>query len=433
MKKLLEGQQMQRDVPQCTAQGAAPLVRLQHGLVLDDANCWQYPTLLVGSVGSGKSSLMETFQDSILRYAEQQGDTVVIFAAKPTALNVRRPGDPVIAVSSTESDCCWNLFRELNASEVPELTLREIAEALFAEAKEKSSQVFFPEAAQDWFYQAARFMYDQSQKNGMSLSNEDLLAFLSRTPISEPETQTGWLELAERYPMYFSALRDYIGDGSAQGAGVLSEMRTMISRTFYGSFAEEGTFSALQAIRQGGKRLFLYYEYDKAHSALPLFKLILDLMLQQSLSGRITHKTWFLLDEFSQLPKLEHLIDALSFGRDSSGRGCGGVRLMAAVQSVQLLTRHYSELEAKTLASLFPNLISLRVMDPMTRAAMADRYGTARVIYRYVGEGNRPVSTDTDQKVVTDADFSALLKPGQAIMSLPGVCAEPFFYDGWQR
>lgn len=84
------------------------------------------------------------------------------------------------------------------------------------------------------------------------------------------------------------------------------------------------------------------------------------------------------------------------------------------------------------MASLFPNLISLRVMDPMTRAAMSDRYGTARVIYRYAGEGNRLVSTDTDQKVVTDADFSALLKPGQAIMSLPGVCPEPFLYDGWQ-
>ena len=432
MKKLLEGQQIRGEVPQQTVQGDAPCVRLQHGLLLDDANCWQYPTLLVGSVGSGKSSLMETFQETILRHAEQQGDTVVIFAAKPTALKVRRPGDPVIAVSSTEPACCWNLFRELDASEVPELTLREIAEALFAEAKRKSNQVFFPEAAQDWFYQTARFMYEQGKESGANLSNEDLLAVLCRTPISEPEKQTGWLELAERYPMYFSALRDYIGDGSAQGAGVLSELRTMISRTFYGSFAEEGTFSALQAVRQGGKRIFLYYEYDRAHSALPLFKLILDLMLQQSLSGTMTHKTWFLLDEFSQLPKLEHLVDVLAIGRDPSGSGCGGVRLMAAVQSVQLLTRHYSELEAKTLASLFPNLISLRVMDPMTRAAMSDRYGTARVIYRYAGEGNRLVSTDTDQKVVTDADFSALLKPGQAIMSLPGVCAEPFFYDGWR-
>lgn len=39
MKKLLEGQQIRGEVPQQTVQGAAPCVRLQHGLLLDDANC----------------------------------------------------------------------------------------------------------------------------------------------------------------------------------------------------------------------------------------------------------------------------------------------------------------------------------------------------------------------------------------------------------
>ena len=141
---------------------------------------------------------------------------------------------------------------------------------------------------------------------------------------------------------------------------------------------------------------------------------------------------WFLLDEFSLLPKAEALTDLLSFGRDPSGNGRGGVRVVAAVQSVQLLTRHYSEAEAKTLMSLFPNLITMRVMDPMSRAAFADRYGTARVIYRYMGEGNRPVTTDCEQKVVTDADFSQLMKPGQALMSLPAVSPEPFIYDGFR-
>lgn len=82
--------------------------------------------------------------------------------------------------------------------------------------------------------------------------------------------------------------------------------------------------------------------------------------------------------------------------------------------------------------SLFPNLITMRVMDPMSRAAFADRYGTARVIYRYMGEGNRPVTTDCEQKVVTDADFSKLMKPGQALMSLPAVSPDPFIYDGFR-
>ena len=160
---------------------------------------------------------------------------------------------------------------------------------------------------------------------------------------------------------------------------------------------------------------------------------LLDLMLQQSMSPTLNHKVWFLLDEFSLLPKAESLTDFLSFARDPSGdNGRSGARIIAAVQSVQLLTRHYSEAEAKTLMSLFPNLITMRVMDPMSRAAFADRYGTARVIYRYMGEGNRPVTTDCEQKVVTDADFSQLMKPGQALMSLPAVSPDPFIYDGFR-
>ena len=160
---------------------------------------------------------------------------------------------------------------------------------------------------------------------------------------------------------------------------------------------------------------------------------LLDLMLQQSMSPTLNHKVWFLLDEFSLLPKVESLTDFLSFARDPSGdNGRSGARIIAAVQSVQLLTRHYSEAEAKTLMSLFPNLITMRVMDPMSRAAFADRYGTARVIYRYMGEGNRPVTTDCEQKVVTDADFCQLMKPGQAVMSLPAVSQDPFIYDGFR-
>lgn len=437
MKRLLEGQQLQRTIPPTTAR-VEPVVRLAGGLTLDDRSCWQYPTMLVGNVGSGKSTLMEQIRRPVLAHADRVQDTVIIFAAKPDVLSCRRPGDPVISVSATDPANCWNLFRELDASAAPDLTLREIAGALFAEQKKKTTQVFFPEAAQEVFYQTARFMRDFARSKNLTVSNAELNEFLTQTPIfAEDASRYGkngsWEELAERYPTYFSATRDFLGDGGAQGLGVLSEVRTMLSRLFIGSFVSaDARFSALQAVRQGGKRVFILYEPDKARTALPLFRLLLDLMLQQSMSPTLNHKVWFLLDEFSLLPKLEALTDALSFGRDPSGNGRGGARIIAAVQSVQLLTRHYSEAEAKTLMSLFPNLITMRVMDPKSREAFADRYGNARVVYRYTGEGNRPVTTDCEQKVVTDADFSQLMKPGQTLMSLPAVSPDPFIYDGFR-
>ena len=58
MKTLIEGSELLLDVPPCSSTGKSPVVRLPHGLVLDDANCFFAPTLLVGSVGSGKSTIM---------------------------------------------------------------------------------------------------------------------------------------------------------------------------------------------------------------------------------------------------------------------------------------------------------------------------------------------------------------------------------------
>lgn len=439
MKRLLEGQQLQRTVPP-TAGRVEPVVRLPGGLTLDDRSCWQYPTMLVGNVGSGKSTLMEQIRRPVLAHADRMQDTVVIFAAKPDVLRCRRPGDPVISVSATDPANCWNIFRELDASDTPELTLREIASALFAEQKKKTTQIFFPEAAQEIFYQTARFMRDFGRTNNIPVSNAELSEFLTRTTVfaQEGARHRNRRQLAgtgRAVPQtYFSAARDLIGDGGARGWVYSARYAPWLSRLFIGSFdTADGRFSALQAVRQGGKRVFILYEPDKARTALPLFRLLLDLMLQQSMSPTLNHKVWFLLDEFSLLPKVESLTDFLSFARDPSGdNGRSGARIIAAVQSVQLLTRHYSEAEAKTLMSLFPNLITMRVMDPMSRAAFADRYGTARVIYRYMGEGNRPVTTDCEQKVVTDADFSQLMKPGQALMSLPAVSPDPFIYDGFR-
>lgn len=166
MKRLLEGQQLQRTFPP-TAGRVEPVVCLPGGLTLDDRSCWQYPTMLVGSVGSGKSTLMEQIRRPVLTHADRVQDTVVIFAAKPDVLRCRRPGDPVISVSATDPANCWNLFRELDASDTPELTLREIASALFAEQKKKTTQIFFPEAAQEIFYQTARFMRDFGHTNNI--------------------------------------------------------------------------------------------------------------------------------------------------------------------------------------------------------------------------------------------------------------------------
>lgn len=435
MKKRIEGIELLTGVPDCGPAGPAPAITLRHGLRLDDGNCWQYPTVLVGGVGTGKTALLSRIRDAVLAQAHWTGDNVVIFAAKPDMLRSARPEDLILSVSAEDPACCWNIFAELEASDAPALTAREISAALFAEAKEKTTQRFFPAAAEDCFRQTILYMDDYRRRTGDLPSNRDLVDFLETTPIHGEDGIPGWLDLAESQPFYFGMMRDYIGNGSEQGLGVLSELRTMLTSSLYGSFARaEGTFSALQALKRSGRRIYLYYDYAKSgHSALVTLKIILDLLLKQSLSPENRHRTWFLLDEFSLLPKLEHLPDALSYGRDPSGGGTGGCRILAAVQSAKLLTRHYSVREAEVLLSLFPNVICLRVMDPMSRALLSDRYGTARYQYSYAGVGDRVHFVDCTEPVVSDYHFSLLRRPGQAIMSLPALSECPFFYDGYEE
>lgn len=435
LKRLIEGNELLNSVPKCAITGKGPTVKLQNNLILDDGNCFESPILIEGSVGSGKTSLMREIMVPILEYSKKFGDNVVIFCAKPDMLQYKRQGDPVISIKNEEPISCWNIFEEMVASDNPEITLKEIATELFAEAEERTNQPFFPQAARDIFYQTVRYLYDYSREKGLSFSNADIVNFLETTPIFNTDDMIGWIELASRYPNYFGMLRDYIGDGNAQGLGCLSELRTLISRTLFGSFATfDGKFSAIRSLKAGGKRIFLFYDYaNSGHSTLSVIHIILDLLLKQAMQADAKQKTWFFLDEGSLLPKSNVLMDALSLGRDPGNNSIGGVRILMALQSARLMTHHYTKEEAETLLSLFPNVIALKVSDPMSRAIVSERYGKAHYQYTYAGVGEKTHSYDSIEEVVSDYHFSQITKKGQAIISMPGISSHPFIYDGYRK
>ena len=63
LKKLIEGNELLNTVPACKTTGRGPIVKLQHNLILDDGNCFESPTLLMGNVGTGKTCLMKEIQE----------------------------------------------------------------------------------------------------------------------------------------------------------------------------------------------------------------------------------------------------------------------------------------------------------------------------------------------------------------------------------
>ena len=429
VKNVLEGSSILPRPPVLDGPNKAPVVRLQDGLVLDE-RIFQQPVLLLGAVGSGKTYLLDRIMEPVLQEADKVADNVVIFCAKDDFLKYRRPGDPLIAVDSSEPGSCWNIFRELSQSSNPELTARDISKSLFSDRK-SSIQPFFSNAGSHILFSVLMDMYEDSIKKGTMYSNLHLVDFMNNTTIRGNGDYPSWRELASLRPKYFGHINDYLGDDLelGQGYGVISELTTLIHDCFWGSFASEGSFSAIEALKTG-KRIFLYYDHATCSEAsIKIFSTIISLLLKHSVSrangGR---RTWFFIDEASLLPKV-NWIDAMSLGRQL------GFRLCFSLQSASLMRRHYSEDEAMSLLSLFPNIISLRVDDSMSRQVIQDRYGEMLCSYSFSSIGQKIAQHVQERKVVADFDFSTLLqRKGDAICSIPNLSpTAPFLYKGFKE
>lgn len=425
IKQTLEGLSILQTPPRAEATPKAPIVHLDNGLVLDD-HIFEAPTLLLGPVGSGKSMLLERIMNPILKHAEEKNDNVVIFCAKSELLKYRRKGDPVIAVDATEPNACWNIFKELEASRNQELTARDIARSLTQDQR-SDLQPFFENASNDLLFNAIECMFEDQQSKGEQYSNWHLVDFLKTTSIKKG-TELSWHDLAAVRPKWFGHVPDYLGDDLGQGYGIISELRTLLHDAFWGSFcSDKGEFSAIESLQKGGQRIFLHYDYANASEAsIKIFKTILNLLLKHSVDEQNRHRTWFFLDEASLLPAT-CIADAMSLGRSA------GFRLFMCLQSAQLMTRHYKEDEAKTLLSLFPNIICLKVQDSLSRSILADRYGECLCSYSFTAPMQKVVQHVEHRPVVADFDFSMIQKKGDAICSIPNLCNSPFFYRGYKK
>lgn len=424
IKQTLEGLSILQSPPQIQGGLKAPIARLNEGLILDDS-IFECPTLIMGSVGSGKSRLMEEIMRPILGTAEEVNENVFVFCAKENLLKFKRPQDIVISVDSTAPNACWNIIKEVSVSKNPELTARDIAKSLTKDQR-SDLQPFFENSCNDLLFNAIMAVYEDGLKQGVTYTNWHLFDFLNRVSLNQ-EAELSWYTLAETRPERFSHILDYLGDGLGQGYGIISEIRTLLHDCFWGSFCSaKGQFSSIETLKTGGKRIFLYYDHANASEAsIKMFKTILNLLLKHSVDEDNGRRTWFFLDEFSLLPETG-IIDSMSLGRGA------GFRLFACIQSAQLMTRHYKE-DAKALLSLFPNIICLKVQDAMSRSILSDRYGECLASYSFNAPMQKVIQYAEHRKVVADYDFTRIQKKGDALMSIPNLSDSPFFYHGYRK
>lgn len=357
-------------------------------------------------------------------------DVMIIFDTKGDFYKeFYQSGDIVIsndktAVGADGKPDYWNIFNEVAAGEQQYASVMEIAKSLFKKACENTNQVFFPNAARDIFMSVMlHFLrYSDAVNDKKYLNNDSLVDFI------KSKTSSDLRDMLYSYPD-MRAMTSYISaDDSPQTQGVLSELQQIIREIFVGNFAKEGTLGLRDLVRQkGGRKIFIEYDLSYGELLAPIYSLMFDMAIKEALGrGRSEGNVYFITDEFRLLPNLEHIDDAVNFGRSL------GIRFMIGIQNVEQIYDNYGEERAHSIMSGFLTSLNFRVNDPKSREYIKQQFGKNRKIEAYATnvQSKGMIEERRDGYVIEDWDLMNL-KIGQAIVGLPENEPFVFQFDLW--
>lgn len=389
--------------------------------------------MLVGGTGCGKSTLFYHIIEQ-LKKKMTRDDVMVIFDSKGDFCSqfYDKERDYIIGNSSQyiKQSQRWNIFKEVLADGWDDrqivMNSQEICKALFEErTKNKSSNPFFPNAARDLLSSilittvrlgegAKQFIID-------NFYNDRLKEFLDA---SSSEDICDYLD-------GFSDMRSvmsYIEGDSAQSQGVLAEMFSVVRDVFIGVFAERGTFSMRNFVRnKGGHTLFIEYDLSIGSVLTPVYKILFDLALKEALGrSKSQGNVYFICDEFKLLPHLQHIDDGVNFGRSL------GVKVFAGLQSIEQLYEIYGQSRGKNLAAGFSSIIAFRANDVTTREYISNLHGKNMVLEQYRMMNNTIVEEKRIGSTVEDWDLNNL-RIGEAIVGLPFTPPFRFYFEMYKN
>lgn len=375
--------------------------------------------MVLGGIGTGKTNAFFQVMDQ-LTCTMTEDDVMILFDTKGDFYKqFYRPGDVVISNDRTATGPngadYWNIFNEIENDEHMEENIIEISKMLFHKKIESSSQPFFPNAAKDIF--SAILTHFTRNKETLRGNNAELRAFLDASPTAEIR------KILESHPD-MRAMTSYIADDrSPQTQGVMSELQQVVREIFIGNFKKEGTLSIRDLVRKkGGKIIFIEYDLGIGEMLSPIYSMIYDLAIKEALCRRKSEgNVYFVTDEFRLIPNLQHIGDAVNFGRSL------GVKFMIGIQNVEQLYEVYGDSKARSIMSGFLTTIAFRVNDDTSRNFIKELHGVNRKkeVYMASVQGRGIVENVRDANVVEDWDIIRL-GLGEAIIGLPGM--PPFLF-----
>lgn len=390
--------------------------------------------LLLGGIGVGKTNTFNLLLSQLFGKATEamRDNVTVIFDTKGDFFKeFYTPGDIVIANGKEYADTTsyWNIFEDIKAAgdeaESQEMMCREISKALFSDRK-SASQPFFVNAAADVFsktlihFLRSQKRFEERGKALNVLNNYELIKFFQQANV-----QT-YINMCQKYADFKGAL-SYFGDGSSnQALGVFGELNSMLNDYFIGVFARKAPggreFSMRQSIRKkGNQKIFIEYDLTVGETLTPMYRLLIDLALKEALGrSRSAGDVYMIIDEFKLLPRLQHIDDALNFGRSL------GIKVVAGIQNITQLYDIYGESRGAVIASGFSNLFAFRTIDAESRDYVSKVFGRNYYSMSYFNSAGEFVDENREGHSVEDWELMDL-EIGQAVIGLANY--RPFYFS----
>lgn len=412
-----EPPQFENEIAMCTLSGTARDGK-QYNIPLSKDVLSKH-VMLLGGIGTGKTN---TFFQIVSQLKEKMSndDIMIVFDTKGDFYKeFYCSGDIVISNDATatggdELDY-WNIFNEIDEGPQMLENIIEISKSIFAEACEKTNQIFFPHAAKDLFM--ATLLHFMRSVDPKDCTNKTLIDYLNYTPSNE------FRNMIMQYPD-LRAMSSYISnDDSAQTQGVMSELQQVVREIFIGNFAKHGMLSLKNLVqRKGGKTVFIEYDLSLGSMLTPIYSLMFDIAIKTALGRKRSEgNVYFITDEFRLLPNLRHIDDAVNFGRSL------GIKFMIGIQNVEQIYDNYEEERARSILSGFSTNLTFRLTDEKSREYIKGIYGQNRKsdVFMPVVQTKGLMEEQRDGNVVEDWDITGL-RVGEAIVGLPG--EEPFVF-----
>ena len=371
----------------------------------------------LGSIGTGKTTAI--FQ-VVKQIKENLGkdDVMIIFDSKGEFRDeFAKAGDVIISNEACFHKDYWNIFDEIDRGQLEE-NLTEIASSLFFEKIRHAKEPFFPNASKDLFAACLRLLIDDG--DSIALNNWTLRnCFDDWTPDELKRVLATKPEL--------KGATSYISGSDSLAYGVYSGLQQLVREIFIGNFRQKGKLSIRRLVRErGGKTVFIEYDLGIGNTLTPIYRLLFDMAIKEALSRKIgagrSGNVFLIADEFKLVPNLQHIDDAVNFGRGL------GLKLVIGVQNVSQLYDIYEKYRAESILSGFSNLISFRLNDQASRNYVQGVFGVNRKIEGFIPSVHSRGLTENTRlaHVVEDWDLSKLAV-GESIIGLPG--ANPFLFQ----